>query len=128
MGYRDEEAREEAVKDEWRLMREEERRAALGKYILVDGEPYPCDDLIRWARWLEKSDRDRIVAQTTEGDIMVSTVFLGIDHNFGHAGPPLLYETMIFGGKHDGYQERYATREEAERGHANACAMLRGEK
>ena len=47
---------------------------------------------------------------------MVSTVFLGLDHAFD-GGTPLLFETMIFGGEHDEYQERYATWDEAEAGH-----------
>lgn len=37
----------------------------------------------------------RRVAETTEGDFWVSTVFLGIDHSFGDAGPPLFFETMV---------------------------------
>lgn len=51
----------------------------------------------------------------------VSTVFLSLDHNWGD-GPPILFETMIFGGEHDGYQERYRTWEEAEEGHEIALA------
>ena len=46
----------------------------------------------------------------------VSTVFLGIDHNFGE-GKPLLFETMVFGGKLDEETERYSTWEEAVEGH-----------
>jgi hypothetical protein len=46
----------------------------------------------------------------------VSTVFLGLDHQWGD-GPPLVFETMIFGGEHDQYQERYSTWDEAEAGH-----------
>jgi hypothetical protein len=98
-----------------------------GKYILVDGQPRRCDDVRAWARWFETADTDRIVAKTSEGDVEVSTVFLALDHNFG-GGEPLLYETMIFGGPHDGYQERYASREEAERGHLSAVALARGER
>jgi hypothetical protein len=33
----------------------------------------------------------------------VSTVFLGTNHSFGFE-PPLLFETMIFGGRFDDYQ------------------------
>jgi len=52
--------------------------------------------------------------------IWVSTVFLGLDHNFSGYGPPILFETMIFGGPYNTYQERYRTWDEAERGHARA--------
>lgn len=54
----------------------------------------------------------------------VSTVFLGIDHNvFG--GPPLLFETMIFGGVHDETQLRCSKWDEAEEMHKLACEMAR---
>ena len=42
------------------------------------------------------------------------------------ANRPILFETMIFGGEHDQYQERYATREEAVEGHARAVAPVTG--
>ncbi len=58
-----------------------------------------------------------------EGDrVRVSTVFLGLNHNFGD-GLPILWETMIFGGEHSEYQERYSTYEEAVEGHARAVKM-----
>lgn len=64
----------------------------------------------------------------TERDgVRVSTVFLGLDHSFG-AGPPVLWETMIFGGDHDEYQERYTSYEDAVEGHARACAIAFTEK
>jgi hypothetical protein len=76
--------------------------------------------LLTWARWFE--DFDRHVRQTVQGDITVSTVFLGLDHQFGD-GPPLLFETMVFGGAHNGAQERYSTWEEAEKGHADMVRL-----
>ena len=54
----------------------------------------------------------------------VSTVFLGIDYGFG-AGEPVLFETMIFGGKHDGFQNRYLTWKEAEKGHKKAMELVK---
>lgn len=93
------------------------------KYILdARGEPVICRDLMAWARWFEANDDRRVVAQDTVGVVMVSTVFLGLDHAWGH-GRPLLWETMIFGGAHDRYQERYASRAEAVAGHARALAL-----
>ena len=87
-------------------------------YILDGHKPVKCD-LMTWGRWFEKADKARIVKQEKTGDVEVSTVFIGIDHQWGK-GPPLLFETMIFGGPHDQYQERYSTWEEAELGHALA--------
>lgn len=59
-------------------------------------------------------------------DIMVSTVLLVLDHSFTTDGPPLIFETMVFGGEHNEYQERYATREQAEAGHAVAVKLVKG--
>lgn len=91
------------------------------KYILADGEPVQCDDLHEWALWIE-NPKARIVQQDYVGRIFISTVFLALDHNWGD-GPPVLYETMIFGGKHNDYQDRYCTRDEALAGHAKAVMM-----
>lgn len=66
---------------------------------------------------------NRIVAQTDIGRIQISTVFLGLNHRYFGDGPPLIFETMIFGGKHDGYQSRSSTWEEAEKEHAEAIAL-----
>ena len=89
----------------------------------MDGQPISWDEAMR----LFEEDRDkRIVEQTMVGDIKVSTVLLVINHNFGD-GPPLIFETMIFGGEHDQFQERYRTWEEAEAGHKRAVALARGE-
>ena len=84
------------------------------KYILEGHNPVICENLIEWAKWFEKSDRK--VAKTKIKDVTISTVFLGINHNFGE-GKPILFETMIFGGGLDGEMDRYSTWEEAEEGH-----------
>ena len=93
-------------------------------YILDGKNPIPCADLMTRARWLRTSDRH--VAKTDFGDLRVSTVFLGFDRSFGR-GPPLLFETMIFGGSfdQDKYQERCSTWEEAEAQHAEAIEVAR---
>jgi hypothetical protein len=67
-------------------------------------------------------DQDRSTAAFWKAKVYVSTVFLGLDHSFGE-GPPQLFETMIFGGEHDEYQERYSTWDEAEAGHKKACKL-----
>jgi hypothetical protein len=95
------------------------------KYILKDGVPVPEPNIFAWAKWFEKDD-SRQVAFTQVGGVMISTVFLGIDHSFGD-GVPVLFETMIFGGVHDEYQERYHTLEEAMIGHEKAVSLVKGE-
>jgi len=59
----------------------------------------------------------RIVAKTRYGGVAVSTVFLPIDHNYTGKGPPVLWETMVFGGRHDEECRRYTSKEDAVRGH-----------
>lgn len=92
------------------------------KYILDGHTPVECDDLMKWGQWMGSADRH--VNTTMVGDVKVSTVFLGLDHSFGDDGPPILFETMIFGGEHDEYQDRYATWDEAVDGHKKAVDMV----
>lgn len=54
----------------------------------------------------------------------VSTVFLGLNHQFG-IGLPLVFETMVFGGPSDGDCHRYSTWEQAEKGHMAVVTKLR---
>ena len=94
----------------------------LGQYILDEhGEPVRCDDLIAWSHWFEKAERT--VARDEIGDVTVSTVFLGVDHAF-FGGPPVLWETMVFGGHLDGDQERYTSRADAVAWHAEVVARV----
>lgn len=83
-------------------------------YILDGKTPVRATSVEAWARWFETVERH--VADLRDGDIRVSTVFLGIDHPFP-GGPPLLFETMVFGGPLDGELERCSTWEEAEQMH-----------
>ena len=94
-------------------------------WIEKDGKPVQTKDVLQWAKMFDAVDgvEGRRVGRDEKDDIMVSTVFLGLDHSFGYS-PPLLYETTIFGGEHDEFQERYLTREEAKRGHKRACKLV----
>jgi hypothetical protein len=93
------------------------------KYILIGDRIVPCQSLMTWARWFETNER--IIVQDAIGPVRISTVFLGLDHNFNPHGPPILFETMIFGGIHNQYMDRYATKAEALAGHARALNMVR---
>lgn len=93
----------------------------LRHYILADKKVVPCD-LMTWVRWMETGDR--IVAADVIGGILVSTVFLGIDHSFGN-GPPLLFETMLFDGPTDNELMRCSTYEQAEAQHRAAVDAVR---
>lgn len=82
------------------------------KYILKDKKPVKCDDLLAWADAFEHSNNQ--VALDKFDDIQISTVFLGVDHAHGEGGPPMLFESMVYGGKMDKTVERCATWDEAE--------------
>ena len=91
------------------------------KYILKGKRVVKCPDIHKWGEWFQKADR--IVAKSSHNDITVSTVFLGLDHNFYRQMKPVLFETMIFGGEKDQYVIRYATWKQAEKGHYKACKL-----
>ena len=91
-------------------------------YYGMDGQPITLDEWLI----LYESDDSRRVGWEVRDDVTVSTVFLGLDHNWG-GGPPMIFETMIFGGAHDEDQWRYSTRAEAEEGHKRALALAFGE-
>lgn len=91
------------------------------QYILdQNGNPEPCEDILKWG---ESMENNRTLERTEIGAILVSTVFLGLDHQYGD-GPPLLWETMIFGGEHDQYQARYSSKEKALEGHIKAVNLV----
>ena len=93
-------------------------------FYKLDGRtPVPCtaEELGAWMQ-----DADRTVALDTVDDWTISTVFLGIDHEWSDDAPPLLFETMVFeGDSTTGVVWRYTTWEEAERGHRNVVADVR---
>lgn len=66
-----------------------------------DGKPILDDELLpgfmKWALLFEQRSEERIVGQckTLYGE-KLSTVWLGLDHNWGGGGAPLIYETMLF--------------------------------
>jgi len=99
----------------------------MNQYYRCDGTPYAS--VQEWATDFEtRSDGSGIVKQETLPDgRWVSTVWLGIDHNFG-SGPPLIFETMVFSDEHDLlelYCQRYSTEVEAIAGHAEIVRRAR---
>jgi hypothetical protein len=67
---------------------------------------------------------ERRVARTELDGADVSTVFLGLDHGYG-GGPPLVFETLVFGGPMDGECHRYSTWEQAEVGHKAMVQLVK---
>lgn len=92
-----------------------------------DHRPVRVHSVEEWGRFFESADR--IVAKTYfEPGIQVSTVFIGIDHRFTGKGPPVLFETMVFGldmEDHGSMQWRYSSWDDAVTGHAAAVRQVK---
>ena len=102
----------------------------------MNGQPMTMEE---WAAAFEDTKR-RIIGQELvgwgPGKKWVSTVWLGLDHNYYETGPPLIFETMVFvkgwnGLRrqvcycHDIWMDRYATKEDAAMGHLLAVRKYR---
>lgn len=99
-------------------------------YILRNRRPVRIRSVLAWAEWFEKADRtvaNTVLVANVGGEevarVRISTVFLGLDHNWG-SGRPLLFETMIFGGPLNEQCWRTATWNEAQLAHRHACAAV----
>lgn len=99
-------------------------------YILKGRKPVQVHDPFEFSEWFHTADRT--VGRTRIGNLLVSTVFLGIDHSFGPVGKPILFETMAFiygethrQAPHDVYQKRFATWSGAERHHKRLVQKIR---
>ena len=85
-----------------------------------------------WGQLREIEEYHR-VGSTDVGEYWVSTVWLGLNHQFSPHGPPLIFETMVFlKSQRDDVEDRgladidvvrYATEEEAQKGH-DAMVLL----
>lgn len=93
-------------------------------YVLdgLDVVPLKPDDVIVWSMGLDYKFNS--IRQDNVGkDVMVSTVFLGID--YGSDGIPLVFETAVFGGASDRTIFRYPTYADALSGHRSIVECLR---
>jgi hypothetical protein len=90
-------------------------------YRLTEDKKVVPVEMLEWARAFEK---DRLIKKTElDNGVLVSTVFLGLDHQYGN-GPPLVFETMIFGTGGDEYQTRCSTYEQALEMHQTALLTV----
>lgn len=104
-------------------------------YILdLQGNPIPALNWQVWGEWFERNDADaRRVSETRTKFFWVSTVFLGLNHNWNPDGPPLIFESMAFRQpracdiravmpespliRAEEFCDRYSTRDQALAGH-----------
>lgn len=86
-------------------------------------------DLISSAQWgvyFQDKDYQVLRQETIElGDVqvLISTVWLGMDHNFSGEGPPLIFETMVFNEEQPCY--RWASEEEALQEHEKLVTEIK---
>lgn len=92
------------------------------QHYILEGQKTVPVDVITWATWFESHREERILKRThLPNGLLVSTVFLGLDHNWSSDpnDPAHIFETMVF--LNDSLSEidteRYATYEEALQGH-----------
>jgi len=106
----------------------------LGLYfIFVDGEIKKVG-LWEWIQWFDDIENRRIDYTDISNEPnypdgnYISTVCIGMGYA-GSEGLPMLFETMVFGGKYDSCGWKYATYGEAKQGHWRIVDCIRrGEK
>lgn len=92
-------------------------------WYILDEQNNPIRSCVRtFCLW--SYNRDISVKQEYIGEVYISTVFLGLDNGLSYS-KPLLWETMIIGGKHNMYRERYTSYENAVKGHEEAIELVK---
>jgi hypothetical protein len=86
-------------------------------YFILNGKETVPVEAEEWNKWFEENYNNRTVAFTKQDNIEISTIFLGLNHNFSWRGAPLLFETMVFHNGHGQECVRTANWEEAEIAH-----------
>ena len=93
----------------------------LRHYVLDADNHLVKVDFLTWAMWFEENNRHVGYTEITS-QITVSTVFVGLDMRFHRDGPPIVFETAVFGGPLDHEGGRYSSWDDADAGHK---AMVR---
>lgn len=94
------------------------------RFILdKEGNPEPCHDLVKWANFIARGPRRVAFDKLMMAE--VSTVFVGLNHAIDPTVPPILWETMVFGGKLDGEMARYDSEAAARVGHIQMVDRVR---
>lgn len=102
-------------------------------YILdADNQPIHEPDRFKWDKWLGTDPRRILRQDHLHNGVFVSTIFTGLDPrplfplSESVPMPPLLWETVVFGGPHDQHSKRYRSKEEAVAGHREAVQLAKG--
>lgn len=122
------------VKDHTQLIKERQSMSKVDRfpnvYYRLEGRKI-VPSSIHGVKDMWQND-NRILANTEVGNVLiVSTVFLVVNHNFHEQDNPILFETMVFSKKPSGktdysdiYCERYASYDDAMVGHAKTILKI----
>lgn len=99
-----------------------------GEFFDRDGQPL---DMWGWSRLFGDMSYSRIARTTITSaadpskNYNVSTVWMGDNHNWSGSGPPIIFETMVFGDGRAGLDcSRYATEAQARAGHEETVTVV----
>jgi hypothetical protein len=102
------------------------RRNLLSYYILnADHSVRETHCVHEWGRFLENITNRLVDWTQVNSECHVSTIFIGLDHRFAGDGPPILFESLVFGGPCDGDGRRYSSWDDAETGHKMLVKKVR---
>ncbi|MCK9459533.1 MAG: hypothetical protein M0R80_07835 [Proteobacteria bacterium] len=86
-------------------------------YVLENGKIRPAKDILEAGAFMEDIEHRRVDLTEIDEECNVSTVFLCLDHNHSGVGLPILFETLIRGGPHDGKVWRFSAYGQAKKAH-----------
>jgi hypothetical protein len=78
-----------------------------------------------WFLWFGNIDNRRVALTTVGSQILVSTVFIGIDRSYGQAARPQIFETVVRGGEYDRQEFYSSTWSEAAQRHQEVVTMVK---
>lgn len=101
-------------------------------WYILDGDknPIPAKDIMSANRLFSDPDARRVAIDEVFVEdygitVVISTVFLVIDHNYSPKGEPILFETMIFNNGQPESLNRYHTWNEALKGHGKMVTLVK---
>lgn len=97
-------------------------------WYLLDKNKKPIPATLQEVMIKRENDLDlRQVGYAEIDGVRISTIFLGLDHGWSDEPDhqPVLWETMVFGGYYDDYQERYTSHQDAIEGHQKMLSKIR---
>lgn len=95
-------------------------------YVLRDGKVSEEPDHESWLAWYQSAYKEvELVAETKLANCTVTTRFLAMNLTLARDVEPQVFETKVSGGWLGSQHERFATLEEARRGHDKWVGRVR---